>query len=68
MKNLCISRKGKLIYELIKICNKLILSSYLLIMDTEKAFDSLDHSFLLRDLGKWIWGGSWIQNIAWTYF
>lgn len=50
VKNIYISGKGKLMYELIKTCNKLILSSYLLIMDTEKYFDSLVHSFLLCDL------------------
>lgn len=50
VKNIYISGKVKLMYELIKICNKLILSSYLLIMDTEKDFDSSVHSFLLRNL------------------
>ena len=51
VKNIYISGKVKLMYELIKICNKLILSSYLLIIiNHEKDFDSSVHSFLLRNL------------------
>ena len=47
MKKSCISESGRLISDIIEICGKEIIPGYLVNMDLEKAFDSLDYNFLL---------------------
>ena len=44
--------EGRLISDIIEICNKENIPGYLVTMDLEKAFDSLDHDFLLCALKK----------------
>ena len=51
-KNRCISESGKLISDVIEMCDILDIPGYLVTMDIEKAFDSLDHDFLLFALKK----------------
>ena len=52
VKNRCISESGRLISDVIEICDILNISGYLFKMDIEKAFDPLDHDFLLFVLKK----------------
>ena len=52
VKNWCISESGRLISDVIEMCDILDISGYLVTMDIEKAFDSLDHDFLLFALKK----------------
>ena len=47
VKNRCIYESGRLISDVIEMCDILDISGYLVTMDIEKAFDSLDHDFLL---------------------
>ena len=47
-----ISRSGRLISDVIEMCDTLDIPGYLVTMDIEKAFDSLDHDFLLSVLKK----------------
>ena len=46
VKNWCISESGRLISEVIEMCDILDIPGYLFTMDIEKAFDSLNHDFL----------------------
>ena len=48
----CISESGRLISDVIEMCDILDIPGYLVTMDIEKAFDSLDHDFLLFALKK----------------
>ena len=52
VKNQCISESGRLISDVIEMCDILDIPGYLVTMDIEKAFDSLDHDFLLFALKK----------------
>ena len=55
-KNRCISESGRLISDVIETCDKLDIPGYLVALDIEKMFDSLDHDFLLSVLKKnWFW-------------
>ena len=52
-----IGETGRLISDILSVTNNSNIKSYLVTMDIEKAFDSLDHSFLISvlknlDLGK----------------
>ena len=47
VKNRCIRESGRLISDVIEMCDILDIPGYLVTMDIEKAFDSLDHGFLL---------------------
>ena len=47
VKNRCISESGRLISDVIEMCDILDIPGYLVTMDIEKVFDSLDHDFLL---------------------
>ena len=44
----CISESGCLISDIIEVCEKQNIGGYLVTMDIEKAFDSLDHDFLVN--------------------
>ena len=50
VKNRCISESGRLISDVIEMCDILDIPGYLVTMDIEKAFDSLNHDFLLSVL------------------
>ena len=50
VKNRYISKSGRLISDVIEMCHILDISGYLVTMDIEKAFDSLNHDFLLSVL------------------
>ena len=63
MENRCISERGRLISDIIEICGKENISGYLAFMDLEKAFNSLDHDFLLCALKKFGFGDSFINWI-----
>ena len=43
-----VSENGRLISDAIEMCDVLDIPGYLVAMDIEKAFDSLDHDFLLH--------------------
>ena len=45
-----IDESGRLISDILSVTNNLKIKSYLVTMDIEKAFDSLDHSFLISVL------------------
>ena len=47
VKNRCISESGRLISNVIQMSDILDVPGYLVTVDIEKAFDSLDHDFLL---------------------
>ena len=61
VKNRCISESGRLISDVIEMCDILDIPSYLVTMDIEKAFDSLDHDFLLNALKKFGFGENFIH-------
>ena len=63
VKNRCISESGRLISDVIEMCDILDISGYLVTMDIEKAFDSLDHDFLLFVLKKFGFGENFIHWI-----
>ena len=63
VKNRCISESGRLISDVIEMCDILNISGYLVAMDIEKAFDSLDHDFLLSALKKFGFGENFIHWI-----
>ena len=46
------SKSGRPIYDLLDVTEKFKAKCYLVLIDIEKAFDSLDHSFLLTTLEK----------------
>ena len=52
VENRCISDSDKLISDVIEMCDILDIPCYLVIMDIEKALDSLDHDFLLSVLKR----------------
>ena len=63
VKNRCIRESGRLISDVIEMCDILNIPGYLVIMGIEKAFDSLDHDFLLFALKKFGFGENFIHWI-----
>ena len=61
--NRCISESRRLISDLLDVTEKFKTKGYLVTIDIEKAFDSLDHSFLLTTLGKFGFGTDFIDWI-----
>ena len=59
----CISESGRLISDIIEVCEKQNIGEYLVTMDIEKAFDSLDHVFLVHVLNKFGFGSNFISWI-----
>ena len=57
------SKSGRPIYDLLDVTEKFKAKCYLVLIDIEKAFDSLDHSFLLTTLGKFGFGTDFIDWI-----
>ena len=58
-----IGESGRLIDDVIKICDFQKISGYLLTIDFEKAFDSLNHKFLIAVLKKYGFGEDFINWI-----
>ena len=56
-----IGESGRLIDDVIKICDIKKISGYLLTIDFEKAFDSLNHKFLIAVLKKYGFGEDFID-------
>ena len=63
VKNWYISESGRLISDVIEMCDILDIPGYLDAMDIEKAFDSLNHDFLLNALKKFGFGENFIHWI-----
>ena len=61
-----IGESGHLIDDVLKVCDMQRLSGYLLTFDFEKAFDSLNHNFLIAVLKKYGFGDDfidWVLNL-----
>ena len=63
VKKRCSSESGRLISDIVEICGKEIIPGYLVTMDVDKAFDSLDPDFLLCTLKKFGFGDTFINWI-----
>ena len=64
IKNRFIGESGRLISDIIDICSSYNIEGYLVTMDIEKAFDSLDHNFLIAVLKKFGFGKIFISWIS----
>ena len=58
-----IGESGRLISDIIKVCDIEKLSGYLMTIDFEKAFDSMNHAFLTAALKKYGFGDNFIDWI-----
>ena len=58
-----ISESGRVISDTLSVTNNLKTKIYLVTMDIEKAFDSLDHSFLISVLKQFGFGDYFIDWI-----
>ena len=66
VKNRFISQSGRVISDILEIANTLALEGFLVTVDIEKAFDSVNHCFLLKILRKFGFGIDfvrWIKTI-----
>ena len=63
-KNRFIGEGGTLILDILEISNVFNLRGYTMIVDTEKAFDSLSHSFLLACIKKSRFGRHFIRWVT----
>ena len=66
VKNRFISESGRLISDILEIAKALALEGFLVTIDIEKAFDSVNHCFLLQILRKFGFGidfVSWIKTV-----
>ena len=63
VKNRFISESGRLISDVIEMCDILDFSGYLVTMDIQKAIDSLDRDFILSALKKFGLGENYIHTI-----
>ena len=65
--NRFISESGRLISDVLEITNSLNIEGLLMTVDIEKAFDSINHSFLICVLKKFGFGNDfqkWIQILT----
>ena len=58
-----IGESGRLISHIIEVCDIEKLSGYLMTIDFEKAFDSMNHAFLIAALKKYGFGDNFIDWI-----
>ena len=63
VKNRHIGESGRLISDIIEITKIRKMGGFLVTMDIEKAFDSLDHNFLISTLEKYGFGQNFILSI-----
>ena len=63
VKNRHIGESGRLISDIIEITEIRKIEGFLVTMDIEKAFDLLDHNFLISFLGKYGFGQHFGQNL-----
>ena len=66
VKNRFISERGRVISDILETSNSLALEGFLVTVDIEKTFDSVNHCFLLQILRKFKFGidfVSWITTI-----
>ena len=56
-----ISEGGRVIFDLLEISNTLKLDSLLATIDSKKAFDSVDHSFLISALERYWFGNRFVK-------
>ena len=63
IKNRFICETGRLISDIIEVSDVFNIDGFLVMMDIEKVFDSLNHSFLLAVLKKIGFGTSFINWI-----
>ena len=66
LKNRFISESGRVISDILKMLKLLALEGFLVTVDVEKAFDSVNHCFSLQILRKFGFGidfVSWIKTI-----
>ena len=57
---------GRLISDIVNICDRNNIGGFLVIIDIEKAFDSLDHMFILAVLKRFGFGKnfvSWVEAL-----
>ena len=59
----CIDESGRLISDLLSLTKKVKVKGYLVTIDIGKAFDSLDHTFLISGLDKSGFGKAFIDWI-----
>ena len=59
--NTCISESGRLFCDLLDVSEKFKTKGYLVINDSKKSFDSLNHIFLLTTLEKFGFGTNFID-------
>ena len=57
-----IGESGRLIDDVLKVCDMQKLSDYPLTVDFEKAFDSLNHIFLIAGLKKYGFGDDFLTG------
>ena len=63
VENRFIGESGRLIADILETCNSEKLEGLLLAIDIEKAFDSLEHDFLIAVLEKYGFGGEFLNWI-----
>ena len=63
VKNRFVSKSGKAIWDILEILNSLALKGFLVIVDIGKAFDSVNHCFLLQILQKFGFGIDFVSRI-----
>ena len=63
IQNRCISETGRIISDILEIADTSNLKGYLVTIDIEKAFDLLNHSFLMAILKKFVFAPSFLE---WT--
>ena len=67
--NIFIGESGRLIADIIEIIDVLNEEGFFVTMDIEKAFDSLDYTFVISVLKKFAFGNnfvSWIETLSWV--
>ena len=63
MENRFIGESGRLIADILETCDRKKLEGLLLAIDIEKAFDSLEHDFLIAVIEKYGFGGEFLNWI-----
>ena len=67
VKNRFIVENGRLISDIIEVADLFNIEGYIVTMDIEKAFDSLEHTFLIQVFKKYGFGKTfirWVETIT----